>query len=233
MAAEDYIITRKRKKYKFARFEAMANCYESEEFSDSVCNNFANNSQIVVELGAGTGEFLVEQARLAPQQRFIAIDVKADRLYTGAKLAIEQGIDNVVFVRAHAAQLSELFKEPRVAELWLTFSDPFPKKRHIKHRMSHERFLQVYRKILQKDGILHFKTDNHDLFTWSLEQFVTCGLYFHHLSFDLHASDLPDRYKIMTAYEKRYTTSGLAIYYTQVSFDPVLSAPMSQSSQLP
>lgn len=218
MSADDFIIVRKRKKYKFARFDELPNCYEAEAFLHNIRENFAENSYVTIELGAGTGEFLIEHARLNPDRRFIAIDVKADRLYTGAKAAFSQKISNIIFVRSHAAQLSDIFKNESLDELWLTFSDPFPKKRHMKHRMTHIKFLQMYGKLLKKGGILHFKTDNHGLFVWSLEQFVAEKLTLRNLSFDLHESSLPATYKIMTPYEKRYVASGLPIHHVDVLF---------------
>lgn len=218
MPASDFIITRKRKKYKFARFAELPQCYEADEFSKDVLEFYAKQSQIVVELGAGTGSFLVEQARNNPESFFVAVDVKADRLYAGARVADELRLTNIVFVRAHAEQLVDIFPERSVAVLWLTFSDPFPKKRHTKHRMTHPKFLQIYRKILSKSGVMHFKTDNHALFDWSLEQFVGKELTLRRLSYDLHNSDLPEQYKIMTTYEKRFVGEGLPIYSVDVIF---------------
>lgn len=214
MTADDHIITRKRKKYKFARFSELANCLEVADFSGSN----ALKKAVIVELGAGTGLFLCEQAKRQPVQQFIAVDVKADRLYAGAKLATEQGIDNILFIRAHANQLLDLQPGLTVKELWLTFSDPFPKKRHVKHRLTHPHFLQLYRKILQPNAVIHVKTDNHALFDWSLEQFVSQRLVLTNLTYDLHASQLPEHYKVMTSYEQRFVNEGLPIYSVDVAF---------------
>lgn len=219
MRPEDFIITRKRKKYKFACFAEMDNCYEAEEFTPEARSSFAKDSHLVVELGAGTGAFLVEQARLEKDKVFIAVDVKADRLYTGAKLAREQSVTNILFVRAHAMQLPDIFESKSIAELWLTFSDPFPKKRHAKHRMTHPVFLQIYCNLLASTGILHFKTDNRSLFEWSLERFVEKKLILRQLSFDLHESQLPEAYKVMTTYEQRYVAEGLPIFFVDVLFN--------------
>lgn len=214
MTVDNTVITRKRKKYKFARFAEFNNCFEAAEFAAQKLQNH----DLIVELGAGNGLFLCQQAKLKPSQQFVAVDVKADRLYTGAKAAAEQGINNIIFVRAHAEQLQEMFGESSVKELWLTFSDPFPKKRHAKHRLTHRKFLQLYCKILQPQAVLHFKTDNHALFDWSLEQFVAEGWALANLSFDLHASSLPEHYKIMTAYEQRFAGEGLPIYSVDVAW---------------
>jgi tRNA (guanine-N7-)-methyltransferase len=219
VSAEEFIIKRKRKKYKFARFAEFENCFEASEFTGDRLSEFRLDWPLVVELGAGSALFSVELARQTPDKRFIAVDVKADRLMKGAGAALEQGVGNIVFVRAHANQLPEVFTESSIDELWLTFPDPFPKKRHTKHRMTHPRFLRQYRNLLKSNGIFHFKTDNHDLFHWSLEQFVAEKLHLTRLTFDLHDSDFPDDYKIMTTYEKRFVAEGLPIYGVEVAFN--------------
>ena len=216
--AEQFVITRKRKKYKFAKFNEFDNCFEAYEFLQQSSNYLKHAKKIVVELGAGTARFLVAQARLHPTTLFIAIDLKSDRLYAGAKHALEQKFDNIIFVRANADQLFELMNKKRIDELWLTFSDPYPKKRHIKHRMTHPKFLRIYKNLLKKDGVLHFKTDNHQLFDWSLEQLVSYGGKISNLTFDLHTSHLPAHYKIMTAYEQRFVSQGQPIYQVDVRF---------------
>lgn len=221
MAAEDFIITRKRKKFKFARFAEFTNCYEASEWRGSLAEQrFATSEQRIIEVGAGSGLFLVEQARRQPDAFFVALDVKADRLYTGARQALEDGVASIVFIRAHAGQLVDVLGERAADELWLTFCDPFPKKRQAKHRMTHPAFLAVYRQLLKKDGVLHFKTDNHGLFDWSLEQLVASGARLSSLTYDLHQSRLPEHYKVMTTYETRFFAEGLPIYSVDVSLRP-------------
>jgi tRNA (guanine-N7-)-methyltransferase len=218
MISEENVIKRKRKKYKFARFAEFTNCFEAGEFTPDARDLFVSGCELVAELGAGSAQFAVELARRHPGKRFVAIDVKADRLVGGAKTATEEGISNIVFVRAHANQLQDIFSAGSISELWLTFPDPFPKKRHIKNRMIHPSFLRQYRNLLIKNGIFHFKTDNRELFLWSLEQFVAQKLLLTRLSFDLHSSEFPDDYKIMTTYEKRFVDQGLAINHADVCF---------------
>lgn len=213
MAAQDFIITRKRKKYKFARFAELTHCYEADKWLDSADRrHFLAAPQRVVELGAGSGLFLVEQAMRQPDWFFVAIDVKADRLYTGARYAQQAGIPNIAFIRMHAEQLVEVIGPAAADELWLTFADPFPKKRQAKHRMTHPRFLAGYRQVLKPGGVLHLKTDSRPLFEWSLEQFVADTWHVRQLTYDLHASQLPERYKVMTTYERRFHAMGLPIY---------------------
>jgi tRNA (guanine-N7-)-methyltransferase len=204
MAAEDFIIAKKRKKYRFAKFAEASNCFEADNWQMPKVSK-----PITLELGAGTGLFGVELARRHPERFFIACDVKADRLQKGAWAALEAGLDNIIFLRAHGTKLTDMLPARRLSEIWITFPDPHPKNRSTKHRLTNRTFLQQYRKLLTSDGMVYFKTDNTPLFCWSLEQFVGDHWQFKTLSFDLHNTDLPDDYKIMTTYETKFTAEGL------------------------
>lgn len=197
---KNFIITRKRKKYKFAKFHNAKNCFEFDQWSPRKVD--------VVEVGAGNGLFLVELARRHPEQVFVAVDVKGDRLQKGAYVALEQGIENIFFVRARADKINELFAPNSLNAIWLTFSDPFPKKRSAGRRLTHPHFLKTYAELLQPDGSLIIKHDNPDFFNWSLEQLVAEDWRLKELTFDLHESDLGDDYKILTAYEQRWLGEG-------------------------
>jgi tRNA (guanine-N7-)-methyltransferase len=164
------VITRRRKKWKFAHFNAYPNCFSFDKNEDLIIKikeYLPKNRPIVLELAAGTAQFSLELAKRHPDQNFIAIDIKSDRLYTSAKRALEEGIANIAFVRMPISKIGEVFKEKSVDIIWLTFPDPYPRKRSAKHRLSHPSFLQYYRKILMSTGKLYFKTDNRDLFLWS------------------------------------------------------------------
>lgn len=213
---EQFVITRRRKKYKFALFHNAGNCFEFHDWRDFAKKQSLKN--IVVEVGAGTGLFLVELAEKYSEKTFIALDIKADRLQKGARLAAEKGLTNIYFVRARADQLLEVVKPGSVMQIWLTFSDPFPKKRDAKKRLTHPKFLELYKKAhVSKNAELLFKTDSHPLFDWSLEQLVASGWRLSRLTFDLHESDLPADYKTMTTYEKKWTKQGLPIYFLRAS----------------
>ena len=195
-----FIITRKRKKYKFALFHNSPLCFEFGEW--------AKREVDCLEIGAGTGLFSVELALRHPEKTFLAIDVKGDRLQKGAKIAEEKGLDNVFFVRARADQLGELFAPNSLSTIWLTFSDPFPRKRSAGRRLTHPNFLKTYAELLRADGSLIIKHDNPDFFNWSLEQLVSEGWRLKELTFDLHESNLGEDYKILTAYEQRWLGEG-------------------------
>jgi len=199
----EYVITRKRKKYKFAKFANSSLCFEFD--------NWQKQSVDVIEVGAGTGLFSVELATRHPEHSFVAMDVKADRLQKGAYEAEERGLTNIRFLRARADQMNECFEPHSVGTIWLTFADPFPKKRSTGRRMSHPTFLQIYANLLKDHGSFILKHDSPEFFSWSLEQLVGEKWHLEELSFDLHESSLSEDYKIMTTYEKKWTDEGSAI----------------------
>lgn len=205
---KQFIITRKRKKYKFALFHNSPICFEAEEWQKSTNTD-------VLEMGAGTGLFGVALAQAWPSRRFVAFDIKADRLQHGARVAGDHGLTNLQFLRGRADLVTDYFAPHSLENIWVTFPDPFPKERSAKHRLMHPSFLKKYDKLLKKQGALYFKTDAKILFDWSLEQLVAEGWRIQELSFDLHQSNLSDEYKIMTTYEKRYTAEGIAINFVK------------------
>ena len=144
---KEFIITRKRKKYKFALFHNSSLCFEYGDWDKS----FAPD---VVEVGAGNGKFAVELASRHPEQRFVALDVKGDRLQHGARLAEERGLTNVRFLRARADQIDELFVPESLTSIWVTFPDPFPRKRSAGRRLMHPIFLKKYAALLKNTGKL-------------------------------------------------------------------------------
>ena len=195
-----FIITRKRKKYKFALFHNSPLCFEFDEWTKREVD--------CLEIGAGTGLFSVELALRHPEKTFLAIDVKGDRLQKGAKIAEEKGLENVFFVRARADQIDQLVEQNSLEQIWVTFPDPFPRKRSAGRRLTHPHFLKTYAELLCVDGSLIIKHDNPDFFNWSLEQLVSEGWRLKELTFDLHESDLGEDYKILTAYEQRWLGEG-------------------------
>lgn len=197
----DFVITRRRKKYKFAKFANSPLCFEFEEWK--------KQSVDVIEVGAGTALFSVELASRYPNKRFVAVDVKADRLQKGAYIATERGLTNVRFLRARADQLDDCFTKHSVGTIWLTFPDPFPKKRSAGRRLTHPTFLKTYQRLLKKGGLLNLKHDSREFFLWSLEQIVSESWCIREITFDLHDSELPDNYKIKTTYENRWLEQGM------------------------
>lgn len=207
----DFIITRKRKLYKFAKFQNAENCFEFDEWKKRAIDT--------VEIGAGDGLFSAELATLHPDKTFLTIDVKADRLQKGAYEALARGLTNISFLRARADQIDQILESHSVESVWITFPDPFPKKRSAGRRLTHPTFLKKYQSVLAPSGSLYLKHDNRDFFQWSLEQQVLEKWTIRELSFDLHESALSDEYKILTTYEKRWLSEGLVSNFVRATFD--------------
>ncbi len=211
---DKFIITRKRKLYRFALFSNAENCFELKDWKPLK----TSNGEIVVEVGAGTALFTIELASRYPDKQFVALDVKADRLQRGARLALERGLTNTYFVRARADQLLEVVKPHSVSDIWLTFSDPFSRQRDAKRRLTYRRFLEIYKNAhVAKHAHLYMKTDNEALFDWSVEELKANKWHIDEMTRDLHASSLSDDYKIMTTYETKFMSEGLPTYFLSAS----------------
>lgn len=212
----DFMITRKRKKYKFAMFHNAENCFEMDEWiKDGI------KAVDSLEIGAGDGKFSLELAARYPDKTFVAFDIKGDRLQHGAYEALGRGIKNVFFVRARADQIGEIFEGNTVGQIWVTFPDPYPKSKG--RRLTHPSFLKLYRQLLATDGQLALKHDDDPFFNWSLEQLVADKWQLTELIFDLHdldASEASDA-QIKTTYEKRWLGEGKTTKYVRAQ--PVIT----------
>lgn len=217
------MIMAKNKLRKFAEFEAFDNTFSADEGilnkGEWNKNYFKNNNPIVLELACGKGEYTVNLAKIFPEKNFIGIDRKGDRLWRGAKTAIEQNLRNVGFLRIRIEDLTEYFSEQEVSEIWITFPDPQPSQRREKKRLTYIRFLNLYKNILIKKGVMHLKTDNDLLYESSLEQLKDFGAEVMEQTSDLYKSDLVnDVLSIKTYYEKKYLAEDKNINYIKWSF---------------
>jgi len=179
---------------------------------------FKNDKPIVLELGCGKGEYTVGLAKKYPDKNFIGIDLKGARMWKGASEALANGMKNVAFVRTKIEQILYFFGPNEISEIWLTFSDPQPKKE--RRRLSSPRFLNLYREILKPNGIIHIKTDNLALFDYTLDVIKYFKLPLHYHTHDLYSSDYSgDAPEIQTFYEKKYLAEGIKINYAQFSLN--------------
>lgn len=212
----------RRKQFKKAQYESYSNCYHYENQTKNNWQEiFGNSNPITTEMGCGHGSFSLELARRYPKRNFLGVDLKPTRMYRSAKLALEEGIKNLAFLQQDLKLIGESVAENEVDEIWITFPDPFSKNRQAKHRMINPTFLAQYRNILKAGGKLHYKTDNRELFHYSLEVFVRePKLSLRELSFDLHGADhLPEDFKILTEYEKKFLEMEIPINYVELAFD--------------
>jgi tRNA (guanine-N7-)-methyltransferase len=179
---------------------------------------FKNSNPIVLELGCGKGEYTVGLAKKYPDKNFIGIDLKGARMWKGATEAKEDGLKNVAFVRVKIEQILHFFGPNEVSEIWLTFSDPQPK--YERRRLSSPRFLNLYRAILKPDALIHIKTDNRELFDYSMQVVDYFKLPLHYSTHDLYQSDYDgDAPGIQTFYEKKYLEEGIPINYAKFSLN--------------
>lgn len=177
---------------------------------------FENNNPLVLEIGCGRGEYTLGMARLFPEKNFIGVDIKGARIWKGSTMAIEEELENVAFLRTYVEQIDEQFTKGEVDEIWITFPDPRPKDRDIKRRLTSPRFLELYKLILKPSGIVHLKTDNLDLYNYTLEVLKERQVNNLLHTADLYNSDLQEHTMgIYTTYEKRYLEEGISIKYLQ------------------
>ena len=177
---------------------------------------FQNNHDVIAEVGCGKGEYTIGMANLFPNKNFIGIDIKGSRIWKGSTLAEENGLTNVAFLRNAVENLEDNFASGELNELWITFPDPRPRLSDAKRRLTSERFLNLYENVVKKEGIIHFKTDSEDLFSYTLELLQKRKAVNLVYTFDLYASDLQHHtLNIQTTYEKRFLVEGLKIKYLQ------------------
>lgn len=171
---------------------------------------FGNDNPIHVEFGCGKGGFITELARRNPDINYVAAERAETVVYKACKKANrEETPDNLVFVFEDMAKCLDIFEAGEIDRLYLNFSDPWPKKRHAKKRLTYRDFLKKYAIILGEKGEIHFKTDNKDLFASSIEEFSLEGWLMKNVTLDLHNSDMEDN--IMTEYEKKFSEMGFTI----------------------
>lgn len=172
--------------------------------------------EICLEIGCGKGGFITGMAALHPEKAFIGIETQFDISYYPARKAMEAGMDNMVILNGDAAYMEDWFAPGEIKTLYLNFSDPWPKAKQAKRRLTHRNFLGLYLKLLGVGGRLFFKTDNRKLFDFSVEEFKEFGLEIHGLSYDLHHSSY--RNEVQTEYEKKFSGMGTPINYCEVVF---------------
>lgn len=176
---------------------------------------FGNNNPIHIEIGMGKGQFLTELALRNPNINYIGIEKFTSVILRASEKLETIEVSNVRIINVDALNLNEFFEVGEVDRIYLNFSDPWPKNAHAKRRLTSNRFLPIYETILNKDGEIHFKTDNRLLFEFSLESLNNYGLILSNISLDLHKSDYPDN--IMTEYEERFSQFG-PIYRLEAKF---------------
>lgn len=212
----------KNKLKKFAEMETFSNTVQSPMHHPGQADHelkgkwnsdfFKNENPIIVELGCGKGEYSVSLAKFFPQKNFIGVDIKGSRMWKGAKMATEQQINNVGFLRTSIEIIDKFFASGEVQEIWLTFPDPQMKS--TRKRLTATNFMETYRKILAPDGIINLKTDSSFQYQYTLEMVKENQLEIVANTDNLYESELlSDVLSIQTFYEKQWRERGIDIKY--------------------
>ena len=178
---------------------------------------FKNDNPIVLELGCGKGEYSVGLAARYPEKNFIGIDIKGARFWRGAKTAVENGLNNVAFIRTQIELIEDVFAENEVSEIWITFPDPQIKYKRTKHRLTNAEFLQRYKKILNETGVVNLKTDSEFMHGYTLGLLHGEGHEVIYANHDVYKNEgAPEVVTtIQTFYESQYLEINKAITYIQ------------------
>lgn len=208
----------RQKRKRFAEVRTFPNVFEPDQGLKVGWERryFENDNPITLELACGKGEYTLELARRLPRRNFVGIDIKGDRLWRGAKMALEEGLQNVLFLRMKIESLPGYFEKNTVQEIWLTFPDPFPKKRHTHKRLTAPSFLKLYLQMLAPGGVIHLKTDDPNLYEYTLNVLKSQQCPIHAATEDLYASRAADELtSIKTTYERRHLQDGKKIKYAR------------------
>lgn len=184
--------------------------HEPEQLKDRWNTLFGNTNPIFVEIGMGKGKFIMEQAALNPDINYIGIEKYSSVLFRALEKRKQTELNNLYFIRFDAEYLTKIFGQEEITGIYLNFSDPWPKDRHAKRRLTSQAFLSKYDQCLKRRGKVIFKTDNRDLFDFSLGEAKEAGWHFKEVTYDLHHSEHLSG-NIMTEYEERFVSEGKPI----------------------
>lgn len=180
---------------------------------------FKNDNPVVVELACGKGEYTVNLAQMFPDKNFIGVDYKGNRIWRGAKTALEENVNNVAFLRIQIENLLDYFGPGEIDEIWITFPDPQPQLSREKKRLTSPRFLDKYKILLKPGGYVNLKTDNDGLHAYTADKITELRLNLHAKTEDVYHSEFHNEVlAIKTYYEKKYLQHNKNINYLKFSF---------------
>ncbi len=204
-----------KKLVRFAELETFANVLQYPENMQGQWKHFFKNNQpVIVELACGKGEYAVGLAQLYADKNFIGVDQKGNRIWVGAKKALQQGLHNVAFLRIQIDRILEFFGKEEIEEIWITFPDPQLRISKSKKRLTHPKFLRLYQHILKTGGKIHLKTDSPDLyrFTNRVIEFYGCTIH-EHSNHVYEQSEIKNELRIKTHYESLDIAGSNRVHY--------------------
>lgn len=230
-------MSKRNKLQKFAELLTFSNVYENFNPKDPKliglngaeadlkgkwrAEHFKNDHPLALELACGRGEYTLDLARRYPERNFIGVDVKGARIWKGAKIALQEGLDNAAFLRTRIEQIALFFEPGEVDEIWITFPDPFLRKSKANRRLTAPNFLKAYRRILKPGGLVHLKTDEPNLYEFTLEVLAEDKeVNILYKDEDIYANDLPfPELETKTYYEKMHLEAGKTIKYIRFTIN--------------
>lgn len=203
---------------KLIRFEAIKSFENVLQYPEGMAGKwhefFKNTGKITLELACGKGEYTVALAKSNPDRNFIGIDLKGNRIWAGAKKCIDEGIKNAAFLRTQIERITDYFAPGEVQEIWITFPDPQLRLSRAKKRLTHPRFLRLYRQILSSDGVIHLKTDSPDLYHFTKLVTDLYNLPVIEAADNIYAQgDITEELKIKTYYESLDIAGSNRVHY--------------------
>jgi tRNA (guanine-N7-)-methyltransferase len=210
---------------RFAEIKTFSNVLEyPENIAGKWKEHFGNNHPIVLELACGKGEYAIGLARLFSEKNFIGVDIKGNRIWVGAKYALDNNLKNVAFLRTQIQMITAYFEEGEADEIWITFPDPQLRTSKSTKRLTHPRYLRLYNKILKQNGKIHLKTDSPDLYNFTK---TVIGLYNLALIFDADdvykQKTVSQQLNIKTHYESLDIAKSKRIFYLCFSLPDEIS----------
>ena len=208
----------RKKKHCSERMEKCAELWikEPEALKGEWKNEFGNDNPIHIEIGCGKGNFVAGMAQLHPDINYVAIEKVEDVIVLAMEKVQSAQLENVRFISIDADRLADFFQKGEICRIYLNFSDPWPKKKQAKRRLTHKNFLDIYRSVLSIGDKICFKTDNRALFEFSLNSFADEDFKLSNITLDLHASGFEGN--VMTEYEQRFSEQGMPIYRLEAEY---------------
>jgi tRNA (guanine-N7-)-methyltransferase len=209
---------------KFAEIDTFPNVYQLEEGKELsgkwAARHFKNSNPVVLELACGKGEYSVGLAKMFPGKNFIGVDLKGNRIWRGARTGMDEGIQNLAFLRIQIEDIVDYFGANEVDEIWITFPDPQPQDSREKKRLTYPGFLNKYKSFLKPGGKINLKTDNDGLYQYTVETVNELKMVCHKNTNQLYKSEFADEVLcIKTHYERIYLKHDKNINYIQFSFE--------------
>ena len=210
----------KKKLLHLAELETFTNVFQHRKDLKGKWNAevFKNENPITLELACGKGEYTLALAKKYPDKNFIGIDIKGARLWKGAKKGLEEQLNNAVFLRTYIDHITDYFEENEVAEIWITFPDPYLEKSKVRKRLTSEVFLKRYKQILRSGGFINVKTDDLTFYRFTLDTISQLNYNLDFFTENLYNSNMPDEILfVKTFYELQHLANGRTIKYIRFS----------------